>query len=776
MKKNYFANFLFFICLLLFPAYFTLASSPAIIPLPVKITTKSGHFHLRSSTVIQTDLHNPELLRLAGFFADKVHFGGGPAFSVKAADQRGKNVIILRLGKDIPEIGSEGYHLSINRKRVLLEANTTRGIFYGLQSLFQLLPPDVETSREISSKGHWKTACLEIIDYPRFSYRGLHLDVCRHFFPIAFIKEYIELLSIYKMNTFHWHLTDDQGWRIEIKKYPLLTQVGSIRKGTQVAKSDAIDDKPYGGFYTQDEIRDVIKYATEHYINIIPEIEMPGHAVAALTAYPRFSCTGGPFEVRTMWGVSDDVFCPGKDSTFLFIQDILSEVMQIFPYQYIHIGGDEVPKSRWTKCPLCQQRIKEQGLNDENELQSYFVQRIEKFLKANGRKLIGWDEILEGGLAPEATVMSWRGLEGGITAAKQGHDVIMTPGEYCYFDHLQADPSYEPLAIGGYTNLKKVYSLEPAPAELTATEARHILGAQGNLWTEYIEKGDHAIYMAYPRAMALAEVDWSPKETRDWPGFINRLEQHFIRLDHKGVNYCKSLFDVSINTVPLTGSPGMNVALSTDWQGVDIRYSLDGSDPGLNSPQYKKPFPITHTSLVRATVYKDKVQKGRINEKQVLVHKAFGKKVELLTTYSDKYPGQGVQTITDGLRGSVSFRAGEWQGYNGNDFEGIIDLGEITAVNSITANFMKNIYSWIHFPNKIEYSVSDDGKNFSLVGTLECPPVKSPGIEIRPFTVKTDNLKTRYIKVKAYNIKVNPPWHESAGLPCWIFIDEVVVD
>ncbi|MHC1708547.1 MAG: beta-N-acetylhexosaminidase [Bacteroidales bacterium] len=775
MIKQALPRFILFLLLLCAPWYIQ-AEGHSVIPEPVKANSHRGHFSIKSNTVVLTDINHPELLRLAEFFCDKIKLSGGPEIKIVSLNTQTKNAIYIKLGTNLPEIGKEGYHLLVDRKSVILEANTTQGIFYGIQTLLQLMPPEIESPPSGMQKKHWKISCIEITDFPRFIYRGLHLDVCRHFFPPEFIKEYIDLLSMYKMNTFHWHLTDDQGWRIEISKYPELTRTGSVRKGTQVAKSDVIDDQPYGGFYTKDQIREIVKYAGDRYITIIPEIEMPGHAVAALAAYPQYSCTGGPFEVRTMWGVSDDVFCAGNDATYTFLQDILTEVLELFPSKYIHIGGDEAPKTRWMKCPLCQKRIKDQGLKDEHELQSYFIQRIEKFLNAKGRKIIGWDEILEGGLAPDATVMSWRGMEGGIEAARQGHDVIMTPGSHCYFDHFQADPSYEPLAIGGFTNLKKVYSFEPVPPELNETEAKHILGAQGNLWSEYLEKGSHVIYMAYPRAIALSEINWSPVKSRNWTNFVERLENHFHRLDYKGVNYCKSLYDVSILTIPGQLNNSMDVSLTTDWKDIDIRYSLDGSEPGIKSEAYSKPFPIFKSAIVKASVYKGKEKKGRINEKQIKVHKAFGKKVQLLQAYSEKYPGQGNYTVTDGLKGSVSFRAGEWQGYNGNDFEGIIDLGELTTVNSITANFMKNIYSWIHLPVTVEFYHSADGDQFTLTGTLNCRPEKIPGIEIRPFSVMTQGIITRYIKVKAVNNKVNPPWHESAGLPSWIFIDEIIVE
>jgi hexosaminidase len=367
----------------------------------------------------------------------------------------------------------------------------------------------------------------------------MHLDVSRHFFPVEFVKKFIDGLASYKMNRSHWHLTEDQGWRIEIKKYPRLTEIGAWRKETMVEKNfDPYvgDGIPYGGFYTQDEVREIVAYAAERHVTVVPEIEMPGHSTAALAAYPELACTEGPFEVSTIWGVKDDIYCP-SEKTFAFLEDVLTETMELFPSEYIHIGGDEVPKRRWEESELAQEVMRREGLADEHELQSYFIRRIEAFLLSHGRRLIGWDEILEGGLAPEATVMSWRGMEGGIEAARQGHDVIMTPTDHAYFDYYQGPAEEEPLAIGGYLPLEKVYELEPVPEELTEEEGKHILGAQGNVWTEYIKTADHAEYMTFPRLLAMAEVGWTPAERKDWDDFNRRVGSHVERLDARGFNF-----------------------------------------------------------------------------------------------------------------------------------------------------------------------------------------------------------------------------------------------
>ncbi|HKJ01954.1 MAG TPA: family 20 glycosylhydrolase [Longimicrobiales bacterium] len=436
---------------------------------------------------------------------------------------------------------------------------------------------------------------MDVADAPRFPYRGMHLDVARHFFGPDFVKRYIDQLARYKINRFHWHLTDDQGWRIEIKRYPRLTEVGARRAETMVEKNFEPfvgDSTPYGGFYTQDEIRDVVAYARERYVTIVPEIEMPGHSLAALAAHPGLACTPGPFEVGTRWGVYEDIYCP-REETFEFLENVLTEVMDLFPGPYIHIGGDEAPKARWEASDVARDVIRREGLADEEELQSWFVQRIARFLDAHGRRLIGWDEILEGGLAPNATVMSWRGTEGGIDAARQGHDVIMTPSSHLYLDFYQGDPAQEPLAIGGYLPLERVYAFEPVPAELTPAEARHILGAQGNLWTEYIATEEHAEYMAFPRALALAEVTWSPASARGFADFARRLPWQLDRLDAAGIHY--RIPDVTgldgAGGDRLTLDKKVTLTLGAPARGV-IRYTLDGSEPLTTSPAYRSPLEV----------------------------------------------------------------------------------------------------------------------------------------------------------------------------------------
>jgi hexosaminidase len=552
----------------------------SIIPKPAKMEAKSGSFYLNPKTKIVVEAKLDEGLAVGEELASKLRQATGYPFELLKADgKKYRNSIALRTSDSLAKLGNEGYLLSVDKDLVKIEALAPAGLFYGVQSLYQLLPPQIEASRATAGIS-WSVPCVRIEDRPRFLWRGVHLDVSRHFFPKDSVKKYIDYLAMYKMNTFHWHLTEDQGWRIEIKKYPKLTEIGAWRRETMY------DGIPHGGFYTQDEIREVVDYARKHFITVVPEIEMPGHSQAALASYPELSCSGGPFRVGIEWGVIYDVYCAGNEKTFEFLQDVLSEVIDLFPGEFVHIGGDEVPKLRWQNCVKCQARIKAEGLANENELQSYFVKRIERFLNAKGKRLLGWDEILEGGLAPNATVMSWRGIVGGIEAAKSGHDVVMTPTSHCYFDYYQGLFD-EPKAIGGYLPIEKVYSYEPVPAELTAEEARHILGAQANIWTEYMPDFQQVEYMLLPRLLALSEAVWSKKELRNYQDFSRRIVPHYERLAAKEVNFRlpppEGLGGRKVITGPTT------VTVNPPFPQAEVHYTLDGTEPTRESPLLTQP-------------------------------------------------------------------------------------------------------------------------------------------------------------------------------------------
>ncbi len=501
----------------------------SIIPKPQSIKQVQGNFAFSKTSTffIEDESLKDEFSFLESYL--KTNF----EITIELAKEKSTaNIILSKINNDKHLEGF--YTLTISPSQIQISGDEA-GNFYAIQNIIQLLPTKKDALVKIP--------CVVIEDYPRYNWRGMHLDVCRHFFTKEEVKKYIDYLAMYKLNTFHWHLTEDQGWRIEIKKYPLLTQVGSIRKETLIGKprQDAqYDGKFYGGFYTQEDIKEVVAYAQQRHITIVPEIEMPGHSLAALSAYHQFSCNQKPLSPAVTWGVFDDVYCAGNDSTFQFLENILDEVCELFPSKIIHIGGDECPKERWKTCSKCQKRIKENGLKDEHELQSYFISRIEKYLNSKGRQIIGWDEILEGGLAPNASVMSWRGTDGGIAAAKQKHNVVMSPGKPCYFDHYQTKNKLkEPLAIGGYNPLDSVYAYNPTPKILSADEQQYILGAQANVWTEYIPTFKNVEYMSMPRMAAISEVLWTLPENKNYNNFVQRLKIHSKLLDKMNVNYAK---------------------------------------------------------------------------------------------------------------------------------------------------------------------------------------------------------------------------------------------
>jgi len=524
-----------------------------IIPRPDRIELSKGFFEVTPETTI---LVSKDAENIARYTRDLLEPATGYSLPIKriSQDQAKSNAIFLTITGADKSIGAEGYKLTVSPDSLAIQASEQAGLFYGIQTLRQLLPFQIE-SRERVSDTKWIIPSVTITDSPRFKWRGMHLDVGRHMFSVEFIKKYIDLMAMHKMNVFHWHLTEDQGWRIQIKKYPKLTEIGSKRSATPIPSNrNRLDGTPYGGFYTQEEIAGIVAYAAERYINVVPEIELPGHSVAALAAYPKLGCTGGPYKVRRKWGVAHDVYCAGNEAVYAFLEDVLTEVLELFPGKYIHIGGDECPKTRWKTCPECQSMIEAQGLKNEHELQSYFIERVGKFLTRNDRRLIGWDEILEGGLAPNATVMSWRGVKGGIKAAGMGHDVVMTPTSHCYFDYYQSqDKAGEPPAIGGFLPLKKVYSFNPIPPELTPDRIGHILGAQGNVWTEYMPNSKQVEYMAFPRACALAEVLWSGPGSQNYDDFLGRLDPLLQRLKLLEVNFREPKRD--IHTLQQKNSP-----------------------------------------------------------------------------------------------------------------------------------------------------------------------------------------------------------------------------
>jgi hexosaminidase len=618
------------------------ASEVPVIPRPLSAEWHAGESSWRPGRTVPItySIADDRELRALAVLAEQVAREGlGARTRIGTGTGRPKGGIHLLLNAALSSVPPTGHRIVVDHDGVLVVATSHEGIFHALQSLRQLF---TASAPESSGERVRRVAAVTIHDEPRFRYRGLHLDVARHFQPVAFVKRYIDLLARFKLNVFHWHLTDDQGWRIEIKQHPRLTEVGGCRAETMVEKRfDPYvgDGQRHCGFYTQDEIREVVAYARARYVTVVPEIEMPGHAVAALAAYPELACTPGPFTVRTTWGVDENIFCP-SEATFTFLQDVLTEVMALFPSTYIHIGGDEAPKDRWKASPLAQEVMRREGLKDEHELQSWFVQRIERFLNANGRRLIGWDEILEGGLAPQATVMSWRGISGGIEAARQGHDVIMTPTSHLYLDFYQGDARFEPLAIGGLLPLERVYSFEPVPDVLTPAEAQHILGAQGNVWTEYLKTPDAVEYQAWPRALALAELTWSARERKDWESFLDRLPTALRTLDALGVNYRLPHVE-GLDADRLTLAPLETVRLRSPIPGASIHYTLDGSDPTRASARSAAPFDVPVTPAGVRVTARAFTPEGRASPPRAATFR--------LTTYRAPEPIPS-DALTDGLR------------------------------------------------------------------------------------------------------------------------------
>jgi len=544
-----------------------------IVPQPNSLVENKGQFKLTAET--KWLVEDGELKVVVDFFNTKIKQSTG--FDLTFTDKEPRsNFISINVNPSL-EMKEESYALSVTPEFIQLTGKSPQGVFYGLQTVLQLLPADIESSTLVT-RGGWTLPAVDIMDEPRFKWRGMHLDVCRHFVPIENIKKHLDMLAMFKMNTFHWHLTEDQAWRIEIKKYPKLTEIGATR-----VEGEGFE---YSGHYSQEEVKEIVAYAAERFITVVPEIELPGHALAALAAYPEYSCTGGPFTVRNVWGVEPDVFCAGNEETFAFLEDVIDEVVVLFPSPYFHVGGDECPKERWEDCSKCQKRMRQEGLKDEHVLQSYFIKRIEKVLIAHGKKMIGWDEILEGGLAESAAVMSWRGEEGGIEAANQGHDVVMTPGDWVYLDHYQGDSRVEPVAIGGYTTLEEAYNYEPVPTELDVDKAHHILGTQGNVWTEYMYVPELVEYRVYPRLIALAEVNWTKKELKNYENFMKRIDHLLVRLDKHNVNYHIPLPEGPVNKVVYLDNAKLEFSNTRHYPMV---YTTDGSDPTQYSEQYKQP-------------------------------------------------------------------------------------------------------------------------------------------------------------------------------------------
>ena len=743
-----------------------------IIPMPLDIQlAEQGMFILTEGTPVIYPEGNAKMQNNANFLAEYVKEKTGITLAPTAGTD-GKGIILkVEENKEKPE----GYSLKVSADNVIICGGSEAGVFYGIQTLRKSLP--------VAQGGKVALPAVEINDAPRFNYRGGMLDVARHYFTLDSLKRYIDLLAMHNINRFHWHLSEDQGWRIEIKSRPLLTEKGSMRKQTVIGRnSGKYDGKPYGGFYTQEEAREIVAYAADRYITVIPEIDMPGHMMGALHAYPELGCTGGPYDVWCQWGVSEEVLCAGNDATLKFIEDVLGEIVQIFPSEYIHVGGDECPKTRWKSCPKCQARIKALGIKGDEKhtaeeyLQSFVINHAEKFLNSKGRQMIGWDETLEGGLAPNATVMPWRGEGGGIEAARQKHNVIMTPNTYLYFDYYQTkDTEYEPLAIGGYLPLERVYSYEPMPKALSAEEQKYIVGVQANLWAEYITTFSQAEYMLLPRLAALSEIQWSSADKKNYECFLSRLPRMVQLYDVKQYNYATHAFDITANLVPDSNEGVLKVSFKT-IDNCPIHYTLDGSEPTASSPLYKDTLKITEACTISAVGIRP-TGKSRVFTEKLNIHKATFKPITLMQPSSRGYTFGGAGTLLDGLKGQFNYKTGHWIGFQGNDVEAVIDMKEPTEVSSVSVSTLVEKGDWIFGARTFAVYTSEDGKDFKEVACEEYPAMtlNNPN-QIYEHTLKFNPVSTRYLKVFVQSEHSMPLWHGSNGAPAFIFIDEIVVE
>ena len=685
------------------------------------------------------------------------------------------NSVIIDTDKSLPK---EGYTLAVTPEKINIKAADYNGALYALQTLRQLLPNEVESTKLV--KRDWLVPAVTITDAPQYQWRGLMLDVSRHFFPKEYILKTLDRMAMLKLNTFHFHLVDNEGWRIEIKKYPKLTEVGAWRVDQEDKLWDertpnpanafanpATAPKKYGGFYTQEDIKEIVAYASARGITVIPEIEMPAHAMSAIAAYPELSCHKRPIGVPSgaVWPITD-IYCAGQEETFDFIEEVLTEVLALFPSQYIHVGGDEATHTEWERCPKCQLRMKEHQLKNVHQLQSYFIKRIDDFLTSKGRTLVGWDEIMDGGLAKNAVVMNWRGIEVGKKALAQGNPIVLTSD--CYIDNYQGLPDYEPQANGGYLPLKKLYNydLEKEALADASVEKSKVLGTQANLWAEHVGSTEHSEYMLFPRLLALAEISWTNDKLKDWDSFMRRTQHFMQRMDVMGIHYARSVYQV----VPTVENKEGNIYLKLECEvpNADIRYAL-GDTPIEKGEKYTAPIAIKATTTYKAAVFSANAT-NTITSGQITFHKAIGKPVSYSPLYHKSYQGQGEGTLTNVIRGTKNFHDGQWLGWLGDDVTLTLDLGETTAVSEVRIGAMDAQSSGIYFPERLTVALSADGKNYREVAAQEEPCTIKGKPSLKDFVLKFDPQSTRYLQIQLKNVKTPPK-----GGDAWLFIDEILI-
>ncbi len=761
-----------------------------IIPQPAEVIVSKGTILLSNKFVIKYDGNFEEETSNAKYLQKELLKKNIKTnlFSTRGVSSTAPTISLVTLHN---QATSSKYDLSIKKNNITIKGSPN-AVFYGIQTLLQLIRDAGPSATKTISLPY-----LTIIDSPRFEYRGMHLDVTRHFFPVPVVKKYLDYLATYKFNKFHWHLTDDQGWRIPIQKYPLLTTVGAERNGTLIGRypGKGSDNTSYGGAYTIEEIKEVIKYAAERHIEVIPEIELPGHASAAIAAYPWLSCfpekptpmpanmmskksieqqaAGRVKLVQETWGVFDDIFCAGKPTTIAFLKDVLGEVIELFPSKYIHIGGDEAPKTHWKQCPLCQQRMKDNNLKDEHELQSWMINEMGKFLTSKGKALIGWDEILEGGLAENAIVMSWRGEAGGIEAAKQKHQVIMTPGKPLYFDHTQS-ANEDSVTFGGLNTIEAVYNYNPIPASLPSNAAGYILGAQANVWAEYISNPAKIEYQIFPRMTALSEVLWTQPALKNWNTFEKKLPSLFVHLKKENINFSKAYFDVSATVSPAADNEHLLLNLSTKLPNAVIKYKI-GEGSFIN---YKGPILISKSVDITYSIFEKNIPL-KLKTQFFKFNKATGKKVILETPANSSYPGNGSNTLVDGIQNTKGLPAAiEFLGFKGTDLDVTIDLGKEMEISEVKVHTLKQETSWIYLPTEVEVSY------LPYVDTTivtKHPPIVSVTVPVdknitEPLIKIMGKHTCRYVRIVAKNYGTILPGNAGAGNPAWLFIDEIEID
>lgn len=758
----------------------TAENAISVVPYPNEVEIKCGSFNACGAEFHISDCIDEASTKVIENFASRLAIACGQECTINNQNPSKGFIFILD-----SEMSAEAYSIKVGRKVVKVSAPDLNGFNYAIQTLKQMLPVEIYGTTALIDTD-WSLPCCKINDAPRFGYRGMHMDVSRHFFDVAAVKRYLDIMEIHKLNTLHWHLTDDQGWRVEIKKYPKLTEVGSIRNKTvigHISRSKNYDHTRYGEgyWYSQEEIKEIITYAAGKGITIIPEIDLPGHMLAALAAYPEFGCTGGPYEVWGDWGISDDVLCAGNEKAMLFLEDVLAEICELFPAEYVHIGGDECPKVRWETCPCCQAKIRELGLKDDDKhqavhyLQSYVMARMEKFINAKGKRIIGWDEILEGEVAPDATIMSWRGVAGGLEAVRLGHDAIMTPNTFFYLDYYQSDDKEnEPLAIGGYLPVEKCYSYEPFTADMTDEEKAHILGVQANLWTEYIADEAHLQYMLLPRMAALSEVQWCQAENKDWDRFLASADDFCAIYDMTGYNYARHIFHpkMSVGTNPEKNC--VEVVLSTQGEG-EVRYTLDGTEPGAESLLYTAPIEINGDCTIRATAVRNGKTDGHV-AKDFTYHKAMGRPISVSHMPHRSYTFSCPELLINGIKGGNNYKNGDWAGWHGFPLEAVIDMETGCTFSSVSIGALIEKGDFIFNPMNLCVAVSEDGNNYTEIARAEYPiEGRNDPNGVKEYSVTFQETSARYLKVSAKTLEALPDWHPGAGYGAFLFIDEITV-